>query len=377
MSIQCRVCFGKCFAEPLLQYRNMPKAAQLFPDADSLASEKGIDLDVCQCMQCGLIQLGNDPVPYYRKVIRAAAFSEEMKAFRKQQFIDLIQKYSLAGKKVVEIGCGRGEYLSIMQQAGADAYGLEQSVEAVQICKQNGLQVSQGFVENREQHIPGGLFDAFFMLNFLEHLPDPNTTLMGICNNLKEDAIGIIEVPNFDMMLQNNFFAEFIPDHLFYFTKNTLSTTLNKNGFEVIACDDIWHNYIISMIVKKRKKLDVAGFRRSQKKLQKQFADYFVGFKNKKIAVWGAGHQALALITLLNLTDKIKYVVDSATFKQNKYTPATHLPIVAPDMLNSDPVDAIIVMAASYSDEVVKIIREKFNNISIAALRNFRLEICN
>ena len=78
-------------------------------------------------------------------------------------------------------------------------------------------------------------------------------------------------------------------------------------------------------------------------------------FKNKKIAIWGAGHQALAMISLIGLADHVKYVIDSATFKQGKYTHATHIPILAPEMLESDPVSAVIVMAASYSDEVLGI----------------------
>ena len=89
----------------------------------------------------------------------------------------------------------------------------------------------------------------------------------------------------------------------------------------------------------------------------------------------GAGHQALAIISLTNLAGKIRYVVDSAPFKQGKYTPATHLSIVSPDALESDPVDAVIVMAASYSDEVARIIRQKFDrNINISIVRDFGLE---
>ena len=97
--------------------------------------------------------------------------------------------------------------------------------------------------------------------------------------------------------------------------------------------------------------------------------------KDKKVAIWGAGHQALAIISLTDLADKIRYVVDSAVFKQGKFTPATHIPIVSPDVLDSDPVDAVIVMAASYSDEVARIIREKFDGkINVSILRDFGLE---
>ena len=98
-------------------------------------------------------------------------------------------------------------------------------------------------------------FDAFFILNFFEHLPNPNSTLQSLYHNLSDDGIGLIEVPNFDMILRNNLFSEFIGDHLFYFTKETLKATLERNGFEVIECEEIWYKYIISAVVKKRKKL--------------------------------------------------------------------------------------------------------------------------
>jgi len=91
-------------------------------------------------------------------------------------------------------------------------------------------------------------------LNFLEHLPDPNSTLRGIYNNLTDDAIGLVEVPVFDMILRNKLFSEFIGDHLLYFTKETLTATLRLNGFEIIDCNEEWYEYIISATVKKRRK---------------------------------------------------------------------------------------------------------------------------
>ena len=177
MRNKCRVCNHKFFEEPLLRYENMPKAAQFLPDVESLKKDKGVDLEVCQCSGCGLVQLSNDPVPYYKEVIRAAAFSEEMKEFRKKQFGSFIQNFSLKGKKVIEIGCGRGEYLSIMQQFGIDPYGLELSEESAMECVKNGLKVSKGFIESSTYKLDYAPFDAFYILNFLEHLPDPNPTL--------------------------------------------------------------------------------------------------------------------------------------------------------------------------------------------------------
>lgn len=373
---RCRLCGGAFLPEPLLRYDNMPKAAQCMPDADQLAADAGIKLEVCQCVGCGLVQLSNDPVPYYREVIRAAAFSPAMEAFRIRQFGDFVRDRRLAGRKVIEIGCGRGEYLALMKGAGADAYGLEYAPDSVKECLRRGLKVAQGYVDGEEVRFEGAPFDAFFIMNFLEHMPDLNGVLKGICNNLAPEAVGLVEVPNFDMILKKNLFSEFIGDHLFYFTRDTLGLALQLNGFEVLDCQPVWQDYILSAVVTKRARADVTAYALHQQKIQNDLESYLHRFPEGKVAVWGAGHQALALLALCRLEGRIRYVVDSAPFKQGKYTPATHVCIVSPERLEQDPVEAVIVMAAAYSDEVAGIIRKKFGQtVAVAIMRDFGLEI--
>ncbi|MEO6235393.1 MAG: class I SAM-dependent methyltransferase [Vicinamibacterales bacterium] len=353
----CRLCRRALFEAPLLRYTNMPRVAQFLPDASSVQSDRGMDLTIRQCSGCGLVQLTDDPVSYYKDVIRASGLSPEMRAFRDEQFRGFLERFSLAGKKVVEIGCGRGEYLSVLKAAGADAIGLEHSEASVAACRAAGLNVSQGFVGSAEEQIAGAPFDAFLILNFLEHHPDPNTTLRGIHGQLRDGGMGLVEVPNFDMMLHERQFAEFMSDHLSYFTKDTLTTALSINGFEMVSCTEEFHRYILSAVVRKRRILNVSDFDAQQARRRDEVHAYVRRFAPKSVAIWGAGHQALALMSLLDLGDKIRYVVDSAPFKQGRFTPATHLPIVAPSALATDPVEAVIVIAAGYSDEVARIIR--------------------
>ncbi|MDD5012081.1 MAG: methyltransferase domain-containing protein [Candidatus Nanoarchaeia archaeon] len=394
---KCRVCENDFFEKPLLRYENMPSTAQYLPDIESLERDKGIVLEVCQCSKCGLVQLNNEPVPYYKEVIRASGFSEEMKNFRLEQFKEFTKKYSLGNKKIIEIGCGRGEYLSLMQNFITNSSGLEYSESSVIQGNREGLRISKGFIEKDSDRLKNSPFDGFYILSFLEHLPNINSVLKGISNNLTEKAVGIIEVPNFDMILERNLFSEFARDHLFYFTEETLSSTLNRNGFEIIECKEIWQDYIISAVVKKKiydetnipirkkEKLDLSEFNNHQNKITRELTNYINQFGDKKTAIWGAGHQSFSILSLAKLEDKIRYVVDSATFKQGKYTPATHIPIVHPDTLMSNPVDSIIIMAGSYSDEVSNIIKIKYKNkledkvkkINIAILRDFGLEEIN
>lgn len=346
------------------------------PDADSIKDDIGVNIEVCQCSGCGLVQLSNDPVPYYREVIRASAFSEEMKAFRMKQFANFITKHSLSGKKVIEIGCGRGEYLSLIQQLDVDVYGIEYSEQSAIECARNGLNVKKGFIEHTDYEIENAPFDAFFILNYLEHLPNPNTALRGLWKNLNDGAVGLVEVPNFDMIVQKGLFSEFIADHLFYFTKETLNFVLFQNGFEIIECKTIWKDYIISASVEKRKKLDITRFYTQKINLERELKQFLNNFRDKSVAIWGAGHQAFTVIALTGISLKIKYIIDSAKFKHGKYSPITHIPIVPPKALISDPVSAVIIMAAGYSDEVKNIIRNRYSvDLELAILRDFGLEI--
>ena len=263
-----------------------------------------------------------------------------------------------------------------MNQCGADAYGLESSEESIFQCRKNNLKVSAGFVESRTYSIESAPFDAFYLLNYLEHLPDPNTVLRGIYANVSDDAVGLVEVPNFDMILRNNLFSEFTGDHLLYFTRETLNTALMLNGFETIECNEIWYNYIISAVVKKKRKTNLSSFNVLEVKLKNELQKYVARFRDKRVAIWGAGHQALAVIAITNLSEKIKFVVDSALFKQGKYTPATHIPIVHPDIINSCEIDAVIVMAAGYSNEIAAILKQKYGSkIHVTILREYGLEI--
>jgi SAM-dependent methyltransferase len=356
---RCRVCGGSFVAGSGLNYDGMPRVAQFLPDKESLPLDQGIALEVVQCSGCGLVQLTNPPVPYYREVIRAVACSAEMMEFRARQFGGFVERFALQGQRVIEIGCGRGDYLAVLRDSGVEAFGVEHSAASVDHCCDLGLRAIQGFVTGADYRIAHAPFTAFVLLSYLEHLPDPSATLRGIHANLRDGAVGLVEVPNFDMILRGGLFAEFTSDHLLYFSAATLAAALSLNGFEVLSCDEIWRGYILSAVVRRRGPTNFEGFQRSQDRIRGQIDEYLQGFPPRDVAVWGAGHQALAMLSLMGLAHRIRYVVDAAPFKQGRYTPATHLRIVAPSALDDDPVAAVIVMAGSYSDEVARAIQER------------------
>lgn len=376
MRNHCRCCGSKINSNPILHYDDMPGAAQNFPTKEELSEDKGVKLDLFQCSYCGLIQILDEPVGYYKDVIRASAVSDEMREFRLHYFNDFVTKYSLTGKKILEVGAGRGEFLKLMNETGVKGYGVEHLQSSVDYCVKEGLPVYQGYLEDKNTKIPNAPYDGFFIMNFLEHAPNPNSFLQGIYHNLSEGAIGLIEVPNVDMILKDVMFSEFISDHLLYFTKDVLTLLLEKNGFDVIECKSVWHNYCLAAIVKKKKSISLEHFYDKLNKVSTEINAYIDKNleKGNKVAIWGAGHQALAVIALCKIKNKIEFVVDSADFKQGKYTQGTHIEIVSPMNLLKKNIGAVIVMAASYSDEVAEIIKKEYTGIDIAILRDDGLE---
>jgi len=358
-----------------MQLNGMPKAAQYYPTKDEFVEDKGINLEIFQCSACGLVQLNIGPVEYYKEVITAASFSEKTRLSRLQQMQDFVDKFELHGKKVIEVGSGKGNMLDILEEAGLKSFGIEASSESVAIGQSAGRNMINGFLEDIDI-ISDGPFDAFVSLNYLEHLPGPGEIIQSIYRNTTSNAVGYVTVPNLDYLLKTKCFYEFVADHLSYFTQNTLTYSFEKNGFDVLECYTINEDNDIAAIVKKREVLDISEQFSEVKELIRNLQQIVADYKsqNKKVAVWGAGHRTLALLALSKLNN-IQYVVDSAKFKQGRFTPVLHLNIVSPEHLKEEHVDLVIVMVPGlYPGEVLKTLEQMNVGADIAILRGNQIE---
>ena len=373
---KCRLCAGELYRKPLLRLEGMPKAAQYYPQKKEFRKDKGITLNVYQCSTCGLVQLNIEPVDYFREVITAASFSEKTRLFRLNQMKEFVTKFGLSGKKVLEVGSGKGDMLDVLEEAGLRAVGIEASSKSVEIGQSAGRKMINGYIGDVNK-INGYPFDAFVLFNYIEHLPEPGRIIKRIYENTSANSIGFVTVPNLDYLLETRCFYEFVADHLSYFTKKTLTYAFERNGFEVLECYTINEDNDIALIVKKKEALDISGHFSEVEALIKNLQQIVAGYKsqNKKVAVWGAGHRTLALLALSKVKD-IEYVIDSAKFKQGRFTPILHLNIVPPEYLKERKVDLVIVMVPGlYPSEVLKTLTQMNVGADVAVLRGNKIEL--
>lgn len=417
MNMTCIAC-GHALS-PLMTLDDMPASAQNIPAASELAEDHPLSLTLCQCPSCGLVQFDTEPVDYYRDVIRAGGGTRTMTRLRHEEYARLLtamQEHHIHGRRIVEVGCGRGEFLRMWQNLAEDPegaaalardqardplsgqpnaaplhlVGLEHKpslVEDANAVADKKYRVYEGFATGDVRY-PEGPFDAFVQFNFLEHQPDPCDMLRNIGRNLKPQALGLITVPSFEYILRYNGYYELLRDHIANYTEFTLQKLLQDCGFELLSMDLV-NRDTIEAIVRKAdpdelselhysgRLIDVSALRDSYDRLSASVNAHIdhLSESHRTMAIWGASHQGFTLAATTKLSGRVEYIIDSAPFKQGRFSPASHIPIVAPDYAVAHPVDEILIVAPGYTDEIAGIIRERFDeNVRILVLRTDRIE---
>lgn len=372
-SHKCFLCGNETSSNEILVLHNAPSSAQDMPTKDTLEKDNGMDLHLVKCPCCGLVQLNVEPVPYYKDVIRVAGLSKTMIGLRKKQFSHLLEKYNLYNKKFLEIGSGNGDFLSILNDNfPSDCYAIENNAESVDICNKRGLKVIKDFANPTHIH-PDGPFDCFLSFNFLEHQPNPNEMIQYAYNNLKNNGYGLITVPSFEYIMERGSYYELIRDHLCYYTFETITFLMNKNGFEVLEKERL-NNDTLALIVRKKNLME--DLNRFQDVVETSITKFINSLKEKgeDVSVWGASHQGFTLCATTDICHFAKYIVDSAPSKQNKYAPASHLRIISPAEFYSHPTDNIVIVAPGYTAEISQLIRQNSPSVKIYAFRSNQIE---
>ena len=369
----CRLCKSDINRPALLSMSPFPMAAQYYPDKVEFERDRGITLKVYRCSCCDLLQLCCDPVSYYKEVITAASFSAEARAARLKEISLFSNRFGLHGKSIIEIGSGKGGIVDIMTEAGFNAVGLEFSAESIKYARDQKCNMIEGYLDDLDES-HDSKYDAFISLNYIEHQPDTKSFINSLARITTEDAVGYITAPNVNYLLKTNTLYEFVADHLVHFTEDTMRRAFESNGFDVIESEIINDENDIAITVKKRKFTNISGIGDVDELVEslRNFVEHF-RINKKKLAVWGAGHRTLALLSIATISD-IAFIVDSADFKQGKYSPVMHSKIVSPETLEESDVDAVIVMVPGlYPDEVVKKIKSYSRSFEIYKLQDNKL----
>lgn len=212
-------------------------------------------VEIIQCINCGLVRQSDyrgslqkispnyeNIDSYYQTRNQNKPQLNKRKAFLTQDIRrELIERIRVGGK-ILDVGCGRGEFLVTLQQEGGfNVVGLEPNIALAQFVREmEGISVVSKMYST--DLFPENTFDAITFIQVFEHLEQPLSTLAAAYKNLNKGGVIVIDVPSFNnprifafrlLRLKALVRKDFIPAHCYYYTRNTLSKLVEKSGFKV------------------------------------------------------------------------------------------------------------------------------------------------
>ncbi|MHA7630724.1 class I SAM-dependent methyltransferase [Corallococcus sp. M7] len=135
-------------------------------------------------------------------------------------------------EKVLDVGCGSGEWLFHQQLQGHEAWGLDADARAVEAARAHGLRAVREFHE-----LPDGYFDRVRLSHVLEHAPSPTQMMREVCRKLAPGGRMELLVPNADGAKFRELMpvsrVTDVPRHLYFFSEATMRRLLQKTGFDI------------------------------------------------------------------------------------------------------------------------------------------------
>ena len=172
------------------------------------------------------------------------ASTREMKRATARQYLSEIHRYAgEAGGRLLEIGCGDGDFLVEAEAAGYHVTGVEYAPAA---CDQGRARLQRGEIicgELEKAALEGAQFDLCVLSDVIEHVRDPLGFLREIHRLLKPGGGIFIATPSLASwsakLLKENW-MEFKPEHLTYFEPKTLETALFRTGYHQVIVRPGW-----------------------------------------------------------------------------------------------------------------------------------------
>ncbi|WP_395666363.1 class I SAM-dependent methyltransferase [Methylocella sp.] len=274
--------------------------------------------------------------------------------------------YGLAGKTIVEIGCGKGDFLKrLCGLADAQGIGFDTSVDDEQTPTRNVRFVQEyfGATHGRVR------CDLVIGRHVLEHVGDP----VGFLESLRRhpgvgaDTVFYFETPNALYTLRDHGIWDLIYEHVSYFTQSSLAMAFERAGFEILDAGTAFSEQYVYVEARPRRAparragtVDaglrplVESFRETYNRKVERWTNYISTPDAEDTVVWGAGSKGITFMNVVPGADQLRALVDLNPDKQGRFAPLHGTPVVRPDELAMRPPKSIIIMNPVYGDEIAR-----------------------
>jgi SAM-dependent methyltransferase len=374
MNDECPLC-KQTQSRSFFELREMPVSigVQWASAEEARACRKG-DLHLAFCRGCGFIwNRAFDPgrLEYSQRYDNSLDFSPVFQDYARGLAQRLIETYDIRDKEVVELGCGKGHFLTLLCEAGGNrGIGFDPSFEGDRIQSPAAGRITY-VADFYGEKYTGHRGDLICCRHVLEHIPDPVGFLSMVRRTIgdRDSAIVYFEVPNVRFILEQHSIWDIIYEHCNYFSRESLAHTFRGCGFEVVRLEESYSGQFLSLEARladpaKRGGVrkgdtaeldsDVQRFSEQVRERSQTWQDHLKSIRHdrQRAVIWGGGAKAVSFLNLLKIGDEIPHVVDINPHKQGRHLPGTGQKIVAPDFLQEFQPQVVILMNPIYRNEV-------------------------
>jgi len=290
----------------------------------------------------------------------------------------LVSRYGLHGRKVVEIGCGKGNFLILLCELGDNhGWGFDRSFDPERVgplCRQRISFVQDFYTSARAAQLRP---DFVCFRHVLEHIAAPLEFLRELRRGFgdRTDATLYCEVPNALFTLKDLGIWDLIYEHCAYFTLGSLTEAVLGSGFDVLDMGEAFGGQYLYVEMRPGMGQAVAAVPEEHcitavRPYADSFADYYrnkveawrerlaeMRQAGRRVVIWGAGSKGVTFLNVLGAKSEIDYVVDLNPHKHGKFVAGTGQMVVSPESLRALAPTDIIVMNPIYEPEIAQSVR--------------------